>query len=68
MTTSSSEKDETPAPGNRWSDESPPTHIEREDQRWTWRAQARDWLVLIVMMVIYLAWAAIIYFLEPGIR
>jgi hypothetical protein len=68
MTTPAEEPDSKPVPGERWSDEHPETHMERDDDRWSRRAQMRDWLIIIVMMVIYLIWAGLIYFLEPGIR
>lgn len=62
------EQENKPAPGEARSDEFPDTHLDREDERWNRSAQARDWLLLLMMMVIYLTWAGIIYFLEPGIR
>jgi hypothetical protein len=62
------EKESIPVPEEPKSGEFPETHLEREDDRWSRAAQTRDWLVLLLMMVIYLFWAGIIYFLEPGIR
>ncbi len=44
------------------------THYEREDDRWRWRNQLRDWAILGVMILIYLAWTGVVYFFEPGIR
>jgi hypothetical protein len=44
------------------------SHWEREDDRWDVRNQIRDWIILLVMVVIYLLWTGIIYFFEPGIR
>ncbi len=57
-----------PQPGEPTGEEHPPTHLEREDNRWSAGAQARDWLVLVILMAIYLVWTGIIYFFEPGIR
>jgi hypothetical protein len=48
--------------------ELPPTHFEREDDRWRLGNQLRDWLILLVMAVIYLVWTGVVYFFEPGIR
>jgi hypothetical protein len=50
------------------SGELPETHLSREDDRWSRGAQVRDWLVLLLMIAVYLTWAGIVYFLEPGIR
>ncbi len=44
------------------------THFEREDDRWRWQNQVRDWLILGAMILIYLAWTGVVYFFEPGIR
>ena len=68
MTTPTDERDKKPAPGETWSAESPDTHLEREDDRWSSSAQMRDWLVLVIMIIVYLVWVGTIYFLEPGIR
>jgi hypothetical protein len=68
MTESTEQEDARLTPGEPWSGEHPDTHLEREDERWSKPAQLQDWLVLIVMIVIYLIWAGLIYFLEPGIR
>jgi hypothetical protein len=68
MTESSEEKETKRAPGEPWPGEHPNTDLERDDDRWSRSAQLQDWLVLIVMIVIYLLWTGLIYFLEPGIR
>jgi hypothetical protein len=68
MTAPDEERDRKPDLGEPWSDESPDTDLKREDDRWSAGAQARDWLLLILMIVTYLTWVGIIYFLEPGIR
>ncbi len=57
-----------PATREPRSDELPHTHLERDDDRWSRTAQVRDWLILLLMIVIYLTWVGVIYFLEPGIR
>ena len=44
------------------------THFQREDDRWRWRNQLRDWIILGVMILIYLAWTGVVFFFEPGIR
>jgi len=41
---------------------------EREDARWKAASQARDWLILLIIGVIWASWMLIVYFLEPGIR
>jgi hypothetical protein len=48
--------------------EMPQTHLKREDDRWMPRAAWRDWLILLVMMLIYAVWMGVIYWFEPGIR
>lgn len=68
MNSQSSGKEHIPPPGTPSSGEHPPTHFDREDERWRAGAQLRDWLVLLVMILIYLTWSGIIYFFEPGIR
>lgn len=45
-----------------------PTHYEREDNRWMHHSKWRDWVILLVMIIVYLLWAGVVYFLEPGIR
>lgn len=54
--------------GERAGHELAPTNFEREDDRWRWQNQVRDWLILLVMVVIYLVWTGVVYFFEPGIR
>lgn len=44
------------------------THYGREDDRWRWQNQVRDWLILGAMILIYLVWSGVVYFFEPGIR
>lgn len=68
MTTPTEDQEQKPTAQGSWSGESPDTHTEREDERWSTRSQMRDWLVLILLMAAYLVWVGIIYFLEPGIR
>jgi hypothetical protein len=48
--------------------EMPHTHWEREDDRWIPGAAWRDWLILLVMMLIYAAWMGVIFVFETGIR
>lgn len=48
--------------------ELPATHFSRDDDRWRWQNQLRDWLILLGMIAIYLIWTGVVYFLEPGIR
>lgn len=57
-----------PPAREEWEEEQPETHFEREDDRWSFRNQLRDWGVLLIMVVIYLTWTGLVYFLEPGIR
>jgi hypothetical protein len=60
--------DGNPDPGQSADHELPVTHYEREDDRWQLRNQLRDWLILLVMALIYLVWTGVVYFFEPGIR
>ena len=49
-------------------EELPPTHLDREDNRWGPHHWLRDWAILFTMILIYLVWTGVIYLLEPGIR
>lgn len=49
-------------------EELPATHFGREDDRWRWQNQVRDWIILGVMILIYLVWTGVVYLFEPGIR
>jgi hypothetical protein len=64
----SSAEEQVPPPGTPSPDIQPPTHFEREDDRWALKAQLRDWWILALMIITYLVWTGIVYFLEPGIR
>lgn len=63
-----SDLEQVPPPGENWTGEPPETHYEREDDRWSFRNQLKDWGILLLMMLIYLGWTLTVYFLEPGIR
>lgn len=39
-----------------------------EDERWETGQQIRDWLLLLLMMAVTVAWSLIVYFNEPGLR
>jgi hypothetical protein len=41
---------------------------ERGDDRWQRRQSRRDWLILVVMIVLYLTWTGVVFLFEPGIR
>lgn len=60
--------DEIPSPTEPVAGELPETTYEREDDRYSFRNQLRDWGILAIMIVIYLAWTGVIYLFEPGIR
>jgi hypothetical protein len=68
MSSPSTEPENVPEPGERWSEEHPDTEYHREDERWNFRSQLRDWMVLLLIIVTYIVWAGLIYLLEPGIR
>ena len=42
--------------------------FEIEDKRWARDKQIGDWLKLGLFIVVDLAWMAVVYFLEPGLR
>ncbi|HZD78863.1 MAG TPA: hypothetical protein VE646_02325 [Actinomycetota bacterium] len=43
--------------------------VERiEQERWTTPNQIKDWLVLLLMMVVFIGWGLGVYFFEPGLR
>lgn len=68
MDTQNKSSETIPPAGEEWEGEQPESHYEREDERWSFRNQLRDWGILLVMVIIYLAWTGIVYFVEPGIR
>ncbi len=39
-----------------------------EDARWATREQVKDWLKLLALVILTLAWHLAVYFLEPGLR
>ena len=39
-----------------------------EDVRHSRRAVSRAWVILAIMVVLDLAWALTVYFVEPGLR
>jgi hypothetical protein len=41
---------------------------EREDQRYSGRSQATDWLILIGIGVLQFVWMLVVFLVEPGIR
>lgn len=42
--------------------------FQRADNRWQPENARRDWIVIAVLIVIYLAWTGIVFLFEPGIR
>lgn len=44
-----------------------PMELTRDDRRWDISAW-RDWIILLVMVLVYVAFAVTIYLFEPGIR
>lgn len=66
----STERDQTGIPevDETFRGEHPRTDFERDDERWDLKNQMRDWGILLAMMIVYLTWAGILYFFEPGIR
>ncbi len=44
------------------------TSIRMEDKRWARNEQIKDWLKLLVLVLLTLAWHLTVYFLEPGLR
>jgi hypothetical protein len=41
---------------------------EREDQRYSGRSQATDWLILIGIGALQFLWMLVVFLVEPGIR
>lgn len=41
---------------------------QREDERWSRASQFRDWIILVVIAVLHLAWMLLVFLVEPGIR
>lgn len=68
MSSPSAEPENVPEPGEQWTEEHPDTQYHREDTRWNFRSQLRDWMILLLIIVTYIVWAGLIYLLEPGIR
>jgi hypothetical protein len=50
------------------SDEDRKKSFEIEDRRWATSEQIKDWLKLLVMMIITAIWCLTVYFLQPGLR
>ncbi len=42
--------------------------FEMEDKRWSRNEQLKDWIKLLVLVIVTLAWHLTVYFLEPGLR
>ncbi len=42
--------------------------FEIEDARWATSEQIKDWLKLLLMVVLTIVWGLIVYFMEPGLR
>jgi hypothetical protein len=55
-------------PGQSVTEEHAETHLERDDERFNYKRQMKDWFTLLLMIAVYLAWAGIVYLFEPGIR
>jgi hypothetical protein len=41
---------------------------QREDTRWERATSVRDWIILLVLIVLHTSWMLVVFFLEPGIR
>lgn len=67
MSTDNVSSQEQPA-GEPLPGEHPLTHFDREDNRWQPQYAIRDWLILAAMIAMYVLWAGVVYFFEPGIR
>ncbi len=44
------------------------TSFHMEDKRWATSEQVKDWLKLLILVLLTLAWHLAVYFLEPGLR
>ncbi len=44
------------------------TSFHMEDKRWARNEQIKDWLKLLILVLLTLAWHLTVYFLEPGLR
>ncbi|MHB8842313.1 MAG: hypothetical protein ACYC56_11120 [Candidatus Aquicultor sp.] len=70
----SEERNETKGeefPGQMPQDEAQRALIEsfkREDERWGMASQERDWIILIVIGILWASWMILTFLLEPGIR
>jgi hypothetical protein len=50
------------------SDEDLRRSYEAEDRRWSRGHQLRDWIVLLALVLVTVAWGGIVFLLEPGLR
>jgi len=50
------------------SDEEARRSFDEEDERWSAANQLRDWVWLLVALLLWAAWTLAIYSLEPGLR
>lgn len=44
------------------------TTYERIDNRWDPQNGRRDWVVIVILVIIYLVWTGTLFLFEPGIR
>jgi hypothetical protein len=50
------------------SDEDREKSFQTEDARWETRKQVRDWIILVILIIVWLAFQLSFFFLVPGIR
>ncbi len=50
------------------SDEDRQRSFDTEDKRWATNLQVRDWIMLLIAIVIWVGFQLSFYFLEPGLR
>lgn len=57
-----------PNPGPKPETEDVHTTYERTDNRWDPQNARRDWIVIVILVVIYLLWTGTLFLFEPGIK
>ncbi len=65
---SEEEKEQFRQPTFWYNEQDRETSFRLEDKRWAPREQAKDWLKLLVLVILTIAWHLAVYLIEPGLR
>ncbi len=65
---SEEEKEQFRQPTFWYNEKDRETSFHMEDKRWATSEQVKDWIKLLILVILTLAWHLTVYFLEPGLR